>query len=242
MDTAKERRVNLEGKLEAIPKAQIVNIDHHATNTRFGRWNWVEPDASSVSELIYLLIRALGCQITPTIATLLYAGIYSDTQGFSLANTTARSLHVAHQLALAGADIVHTCERLDRSRSRGEFELLKLVYRNTRISDDGRLAWSTASYDEIAATGCQANDIDDQVEIVRSIEGVRVAILFSEGHRGRVRMNFRSERGVSALELARQFGGGGHHASAGAILDGTLEEVTSRVLPVAQAYVRTLPD
>jgi len=241
MDTAKDRRVNLVGKLEAIPSAKIINIDHHATNTQFGQWNWVEGDASSSSELIYLLLRALGCQVTPTIATLIYAGIYSDTQGFSLSNTTTRSLQVAHELAQAGADIIHTCERLNRSRSRSEFELLKAVYKNTQVSDDGKLAWSTASHEEIAEAGCHANDIDDQVEVVRSIDGVKVAILFTEGSKGKIRMNFRGERGVSVLALAKQFGGGGHHASAGAILDGTLAEVTGRVIPAAKEYVKTLP-
>jgi phosphoesterase RecJ-like protein len=240
MDTAKDRRVNLDGKLEAIPGAKIVNIDHHATNTHFGHWNWVEGDASSSSELVYLLLRALGCQITPTIATLIYAGIHSDTQGFSLSNTTTRSLQVAHELAQARADIIHTCEKLNRSRSRSEFELLKVVYKNTQVSDDGQLAWSTADHQEIASAGCHANDIDDQVEVVRSIDGVKVAILFSEGNKGKVRMNFRGERGVSVLALAKQFGGGGHHASAGAILDGTIEEIIGRVIPAAKDYVKAL--
>jgi phosphoesterase RecJ-like protein len=242
MDTAKERRVNIEGKLEAIPNAKVANIDHHATNTQFGRWNWVEGDASSTSELVYLLIKALGCQITPTIATLIYAGMFTDTQGFSLSNTTTRCLQVAHEVAQAGADIIHSCERLNRSRSRSEFELLKVVYKNTQVSEDGKLAWSTADHDEIAGAGCHANDIDDQVEIVRSIEGVKVAVLFTEGNKGKIRMNFRGERGISVLELAKQFGGGGHHASAGAILDGTIEEITGKVIPGAKEYAKNLPD
>lgn len=240
LDTAKDKRVNIEGKLESVSGARILNIDHHATNPGFGQVNWVEGGASSTSELVYLLIRALGCRVTPTIATLIYAGLHSDTQGFSLSNTTTRGLRIAGELAAAGAEIIDTCEKLNRSKSRSEFELLKVVYKNTRISEDGRLAWSSASHDEIAAAGCHANDIDDQVEIVRSIEGVRVAILFSEGNRGKIRMNFRGERDISVLELAKQFGGGGHHASAGAILDGTIEEVCNRVLPAAREYVAAL--
>lgn len=240
LDTAKDRRVNLEGKLDALPGVPVVNIDHHATNPRFGRWNWVVADASSTSELVYGLLGALGCRITPTIATLLYAGMHSDTQGFSLTNTTAASLLAAHRLALAGARIHEICECLHRSQSRGEFELHKVIYANTRVSDDGRLAWSTASHDEITRTGCDAATIDNQVEIPRSIEGIMVAILFTEGERGRVRLNFRGEQGVSVLELAQQFGGGGHHASAGARLEGTLEQVLTRVLPAARAYAARL--
>lgn len=240
LDTAKDRRLNADEHLAALTRIPILNIDHHTTNTRFGRWNWIVDHASSTSELIYGVLKALGCQVTPTIATLLYAGIHTDTQGFSLSNTTAHSLRVGYELAAAGARITEVCERMHRSRSRGEFELLSLVFRNTRVSEDGRLAWSTATYDEIAATGCRAADIDDQVEVPRSIEGIAVAILFTEGERGCVRMNFRGERGVSVLELAGQFGGGGHHASAGARLFGTIPEITAKVLPVARAFVAGL--
>jgi phosphoesterase RecJ-like protein len=241
LDTAKAPRVNVPGKLEALPGMPVANVDHHATNAAFGCWNWVVPAASSTSELAYTLLRSLGCRITPTIATLLYAGIHSDTQGFSLSNTGAASLDVAHELAAAGAAIADVCEQLHRSHSRSEFELLKVVYAHTQVSDDGRLAWSCASHAEIAATGCAASDIDDQVEVVRSIEGVRVAILFTEGVRGKVRMNFRGEKGIPVLELAARFGGGGHAESAGAILDGAIGETVERVIPAALEFVRELP-
>lgn len=241
LDTAKDRRLNGTEHLTALTSIPILNIDHHATNTQFGRWNWIVDHASSTSELVYGVLRALGCTITPTIATLLYAGLHSDTQGFALSNTGPHALQVGYELARAGAAIPEICERLHRSRSHGEFELLSLIYRNTQVSEDGRLAWSTATFAEIAATGCTAADIDDQVEVPRSIEGVAVAILFTEGRQGKVRMNFRGESGISVLELAQQFGGGGHQASAGAILDGDIPAITARVLPAARAFVAGLP-
>lgn len=242
LDTAKARRVNVTGKLEALPAAAVANIDHHTSNEMFGRWNWVVGSASSTAELVYHVLRALGCQITPTIATLLYAGIHSDTQGFSLSNTTAESLAAAHDLAAAGARIPDVCEQMHRSQSPQEFALLKTVYANTQVSADGRLAWSVISFDELQHSGCDASAIDDQVEIPRSIEGISVAILFSEGEAGVVRMNFRGERGISVLELAQRLGGGGHRASAGARLSGSLPEIVERVLAEAQIYLSAAPD
>lgn len=238
LDTAKEKRANVDGKWEALAPLQVLNIDHHPTNTRFGRWQWIVPHASSTCELVYELLTALGCQITPTIATLLYAGLHGDTHGFSLSNATPRSFAIAHDLALKGARIAELCERLHRANSRNEFELLKLIYANTRVSEDGKLAWSTATYDEIAATGSSAGDIEDQVDIPRSVEGIAVALLMTEGTRGKVRVNFRGEGAVPVLELAQQFGGGGHVSRAGAMLSGTLAEVEARVLPAAQEFVR----
>lgn len=241
VDTAKSPRVNIDGKIDSYSGVPIINVDHHATNPQYGKWNWVDANRSSSAEMVYEVVRALGCAVTPTVATMLYAGIHSDTQGFSLSNTTPRSLEIGHDLAQAGARIPQLCEKLNRSHSRGEFELIQIVYRNTRVSDDGRLAWSTVSHAEFAHTGCVASDIDDQVEIPRSIEEIRAVVLFSEGNPGKIRMNFRGERGVSILELAQQFGGGGHKAAAGAILDGTIQSVTEHVLPVARRFVAALP-
>ncbi len=69
---------------------------------------------------------------------------------------------------------------------------------------------------------------------------MRIAILFTEGVKGKIRMNFRGDSGWSVLELARQFGGGGHDQAAGAILDGTIEDVVRKVIPAARAYIHKL--
>ncbi|MBL8878124.1 MAG: bifunctional oligoribonuclease/PAP phosphatase NrnA [Phycisphaerales bacterium] len=241
VDTAKERRVNLEGKWESLLAKPLLNIDHHSTNTRFGKWNWVNSHAASSCEMVYELLRALNCQVTPTIATLLFAGLHTDTQGFSLASTTAHTLAIAHDLAGAGARISEVCERLHRSQSKPEFDLVKVIYANTRVTPDGRLAWSSASYDEITAAGCTAGDIENQVEIPRSIEGISAAILFSEGHPRKIRINFRGEGTVPILNLAQQFGGGGHIHSAGAMLDGDLREIESRIVEAATRFLSDLP-
>jgi phosphoesterase RecJ-like protein len=241
VDTAKESRLNLDDGLETVRGLPLLNIDHHATNTQFGRWNWVDGRRSSSSEMVYEVLRALECRITPTIATLLYAGIHSDTQGFSLGNTTPRSLQVGYELAAAGARVHEIGERLERSHSPSEFALLRVVYANTRVSADGRLAWSTIGHDELTTAGCGANDIDNQVEIPRAIEGIRIALLLSEGTPGKIRVNFRGEPGTDVLALAREFGGGGHHASAGAIINGQLAEVTERVVAAARAFLAQHP-
>lgn len=240
VDTAKERRVNVEGKWESILSKPILNIDHHSTNTQFGRWNWVNVRAGSSCEMVYELLRALDCRITPTIATLLFAGVHTDTQGFSLASTTVNSFAVAHDLAEAGARVSDVCERLHRSQSKAEFDLLKVIYANTRVTEDGRLAWSTASYAEIVAAGCTAGDIENQVEIPRSIEGISAAILLTEGNPGKIRINFRGEGTVPILELAQLFGGGGHIHSAGAMLDGDLRAIEARVVAMATAFLTNL--
>lgn len=242
VDTAKLSRVNVEGDPSAFVNHDraIINIDHHVTNTQFGTNNWIEADASSACEMVYWLYRRAGWNITPQIATLLYAGIHTDTAGFSLPTTTPSCLAAAAELVAAGADVAGFGERMYRSMRSGEFGLLRVFYDNTQLACDGAVAYSSATYDEIHRAGCTAADIDDQVGIPRMLVGIRIAMLFTEGDKGKVRINFRGEQGTNVLELAKSFGGGGHATSAGTITNGEMKQVIDDVLARTGEYLSSL--
>jgi phosphoesterase RecJ-like protein len=238
LDTATKSRLNIYCGLGGLASLPLVNIDHHVTNERFGRWNYVDAQASSTSELVFELLTRSGWPITPMVATMLYAGIHGDTGGFSFPNTRLRSLEVASKLAGAGAQIAEVCQSILRSQTRSEFDLLRLIYDNTRVSDDGRVAWSKADHAEIVSTGCNHTDIDEQVSVPRSLEGAEIALLFTEGLPGSVRINFRGEGDMDVLTLAKEFGGGGHKNSAGTIIrNQPIDQVVDRIVARAVAYL-----
>ncbi len=238
LDTAVASRLNIACGIKGLADRPIATIDHHITNERFGRWDLVDVEASSTCELVLDLLTHLNWPISPMVATLLYAGIHGDTDGFSLANTSAGALEAASRLAAAGARIAEVCQRVDRSQTRSEFDLRRLIYDNTRVSEDGRVAWSTASYEDIASTGCNHADIDDQVAVPRSLEGAQIAILFSEGIPGSVRINIRGEGDVDILSLAKEFGGGGHRSAAGtSIKNQPFAQVVEQVVARAVTYL-----
>ena len=241
MDTAKKDRCCV-GKLlkdtDWSAGRVIVNIDHHETNTQFGDVRWIVPSASSSCELVYRLIVALDGRIDATTASLLYAGIQTDTLGFSLPSTTPSALRAAADLAEFGADVGDLCERLGRSQSKSEFELLRIIYDNTKTAADGRIAYSSAGFDEIKGAGCTAADIDDQINVPRSLDGVRLAMLFTEGVAGKTRINFRSSGNVTVTDLAAQFGGGGHAQASGAILSCSMPQAIAQVIPKAIEHIQ----
>lgn len=215
---------------------KLLNIDHHVSNNDYGDINWVSA-ASSSCELVYSLLAAAGLPIDSATASLLFAGIYTDTVGFSLPTTTDLTLHTAAELVRLGANVGLIGERLSRSLSPGEFRLLRTVLENTHLVADNRVAYSSVSHQEIVATGCSASSIDDQVSVPRSLMGIDVAILFSEGVPGRIRVNLRGEKGIDVLKLAQQFGGGGHHTAAGAVLLCTLDQAVDRVISATISYL-----
>ncbi len=239
VDTAKKSRCNVNRTLgeDWSDGRPVVNVDHHTSNTQFGDLNWVDAQAGSACELVYRLVRLAERPMPELVASYLYAGIHSDTVGFSLQSTTSSALHAAADLVDSGARVAEIGEKLCRSQSKPEFDLNRIIYDNTRVVADGRLAYSCASYDEIKAAGCSFADIDDQAEIPRSLEGILMAILFTEGKQGKTRLNLRGEGGLEVLEFARELGGGGHAQAAGAILEASIEEAVARVVPLATAML-----
>lgn len=240
LDAAKKGRCNVAPELKKTEWSAgrpLVNIDHHASNTRFGDVNWVVGSASSTCEMVYYLLRAADRSLERPIPSLLFAGLQTDTLGFSLPTTSASALACASDLVALGADVGQIGERLCRSQTTSEFDLLRVIYANTRVVADGRIAYSSASADEIRQAGCTAADIDDQITVPRSVDGAVLAMLFTEGDPGKTRINFRGSGAVTVVELAAKFGGGGHSQAAGAIVNDSLKATMDRVLAEAVSYV-----
>ncbi|UCE61391.1 MAG: bifunctional oligoribonuclease/PAP phosphatase NrnA [Phycisphaerales bacterium] len=241
VDTARKSRCNVGETLwesDWSAGRPVVNIDHHATNKQYGDVNWVIGESSSTCEMVYYLLKAANKPIDSITASLIYAGIQTDTLGFSLPTTTPSCLRATADVIEAGANLTELGERLCRSQRKSEFDLLRIVYDNTEVLAEGKVAYSFASYDDIHGAGCTASDIDDQINIPRSLAGVRLAMLFTEGHKGKTRINFRGSGGVTVVELAGEFNGGGHSESAGAVLDCGLEEGIAQVLPRAIEHIK----
>ena len=241
LDTAKQGRCNVGPALkesEWWAGRPIVNVDHHTTNTYFGTVNWVVGTASSTCELVYYLAAAAGKPVDGATASLLYAGIQTDTLGFSLPTTNAAALAATAELVARGADVAQVGDRLCRSLRQSEFDLLRVIYANTRVLADGQIGYSSASHEEVHDAGCTAADIDDQIGVPRSLDGVRLAMLFTEGRLGKTRINFRGSGDVTVIDLAAEFKGGGHSQAAGAIVDAGLKETMDLVLPRAVEYLK----
>lgn len=81
----------------------LINIDYHRSNEQYGSVNYVEPQASSVCEMLVGVIESVAQgMIDYHVATALLGGIMSSTQGFTGANTTAKAMTIAAQMISAG--------------------------------------------------------------------------------------------------------------------------------------------
>ncbi len=215
-----------------IDKRNIfVNIDHHASNTRYADLNWISPDEPSTGELIVRLLEAGDWPITPAIADCLFAAVSTDTGSFQYPSTRPPTFQVAARLVERGADLGRICNEVYHSYSLSRVRLLQHVYNQFKLTDGDRVAYFWLKKKDYDRTGAKPDDSEGLIDHVRAIEPVVVACLFEEVEPQLTRVSLRSKsHRVNVNDIARLFGGGGHHAAAGARIRGRPLAVERQVL------------
>jgi len=209
----------------------LLNIDHHASNTRYGDVNWVSPREASTGELIYDLCQWAGWKITQPIADCLFAAISTDTGSFQYSNVVPETLHTAAELIERGADLGHICEEIYQSYPLTRVRLLQHVYSTFRLTHDNRTAYFWLKKKDYARTRASVEESEGLIDHIRAIEGVVVAVVFEEIEPELTRISLRSKSdSINVSEIAGLFGGGGHKAAAGARIPGRPLSTQRRLL------------
>jgi phosphoesterase RecJ-like protein len=213
--------------------ARLLNIDHHASNVRFGRVNLVDEGACATAEILYLLARSLRIRIDGRMATQLYTGVMFDTGRFRYSNL-GRAFPVAGALIELGADPERIAEAVYGQKSFHSIKALGEALASLELHFDGRAAIMHLPFRAIRSSP----DLDGIVDYAISVVGVRVAALLKEQKPGQYRISLRSRGALDVNGLAQSFGGGGHPNAAGCCIDGELESVAAGLL---KAIRKALP-
>lgn len=216
----------------------VACVDHHVSVGVLPPGpRYVDPEAAATGELIFELARANGWPVTQQIAKALYVAILTDTGGFRFSNTRPRTLRVAADLLETGVDPEQIYLEVYARAPEGRPRLLAEALQTLVVEPEYGLAWVTVPPGSIERHGVSSDDLDGVVEFPRSIEGVRMALLFREIAQGRVKVSLRSIGDVDVAAFAKTYGGGGHTKAAGLSLTGSLAEVQSTVLRAAREYL-----
>lgn len=225
------------GRLEPLVERfapDVVILDHHTGPPRIPGLDVRDVEASATGEIVYRLLHEWADdEITPEIATALYAAIAYDTGGFRHANTTARTHEIVADLLRRGADTVTANRWIFESLSLGRVRLTARVLADFSLEADGRIAWAGIPRTLLEETGASSEDVEGLAESLRAIEGVDVAILLKEVHDGATKVSLRSVPSRDVQEFAARFGGGGHRNASGIYLEEPLGDAVRRVVPAA---------
>ena len=91
--------------------------------------------------------------------------------------------------------------------------------RRSRLIGGDRIAYLWLRKADFARSGADSMDSEGLIDHIRAIEPVVVACVFEEIEPELTRISLRSkDKNLNVSEICGQFGGGGHHAAAGARL------------------------
>ncbi|MGE5376169.1 MAG: DHH family phosphoesterase [Bacteroidota bacterium] len=206
-----------------------INIDHHKTNEKFGKLNLIEPEEVATSAILANHMPAWGLQISKPVADALLTGIITDTLGFRTANTNPSALRLCAMLMETGSNMP---DLYMRSLVHKSFPAARYWGAGlSSLEQDNGIVWGTLTLDDRRRAGYGGNDDADLINLISAIDGNKIGMIFVEQSDKHVKISWRAlEEGIDVSPIAKQFGGGGHAAAAGADVPGNLTDVQPMVL------------
>ena len=209
-------------------KGVTVNLDHHVSNGRYGKLNYVQACPASC-ELVTELFQKAGFEVTEEIANLLMLGLITDSGNFTHLDVTERTYGIAAYLRGRGADIYKINYNMFSRQSKTRAILYGKVMSKMRFKLDDRLALIVIHNEDLPKVGLDIGLTEGFVDFPLSVDGVEVAVSLMEYKPNLYKISLRSKGKVNVNEIAVSFGGGGHVLASGCLLGGPLEEIIEKL-------------
>lgn len=217
---------------------KVVVIDHHRRAEEYIEspvFNYIDPSASSASELITEFIRFSSIspriELSQTFATIMLAGIFLDSSFYKSKNTGIRTFEASTILKEYGAD------------NAVADDLLKDDYEEYIETSNIVSNIKTASYGVVYAVA-NPNQIYDTSSIAKaanaclSMKGIHAAFVIGKTSSREIKISARSDGYFNVSKLCEKLGGGGHFTSAAAtFLKSDVKEVEDMLISVIHKYL-----
>lgn len=228
----------LNGWANYFENAKVkITIDHHGTNTMYGDYNFVNPDAPACTQILITMLEYFGVEMTKEIGTCILTGIITDTGGFAYQSTTSETFEFASNLLKAGVNVSDVYRRVMNTKTKSNFELRKRAIERMEFFEDGKIAVTYTTKQDLIDVNAESGDHEGIVEEGRAIEGVEVAIYLRETDKG-FKASLRSNEYVNVSDVCLMFGGGGHVRAAGCMIDKPLEHAKERIINQVKMYIK----
>lgn len=229
VDAATVKRLGMSERVLQMARQTLV-IDHHESYEGFSPNYFGDTTAPATASLVWRIIKASAIEPSLEMSSYCYVGLMTDTGRFAFKNTDRTAFADAMEMIDSGANPAELSQLVYEKKSLGAMRLEALVIDRVRFSCDGTVAFSYLLKDDLESLGLSRDATEQLPTILRSINGVEVAVLLRDEMSEGVRVNLRSRSSYDVGALARELGGGGHPGAAGATLAMPLDEAISTIL------------
>jgi phosphoesterase RecJ-like protein len=190
-------------------------IDHHEGDAGITSSNFIKAEASSVSEIIYHIIRHYGQPITLSSAQALFAGIVFDTGSFVYPKTSAETFKIAAHLVELGVTPFRVHEQIYEQNTLPSFELRGHILSTIEVLYGGKLIAMKLTPAMLKESGASFAEGEPVINVPLAVKGVVASLLVKQDMQGPVKVSMRTKGDIDVARIAIQHGGGGHKNAAG---------------------------
>ncbi len=226
LDCGDEQRLGFSAPLFDAAKETLC-IDHHISNDAFADHNYIIPDASSTSELVYRMLDP--GKISRPVAEALYMGIVHDTGVFQYSCTSPETMEIAADLMRRGINGSEIIDKTYYEKTYIQNQILGRALLESMLIMDKQCIVSVIRQRSMEFFQAQPSDLEGIVSQLRETKGVEVAIFLHEMQPQLFKVSLRSKGKVDVSEIAKYFGGGGHVRAAGVTMKGSSHDVINNI-------------
>lgn len=231
LDTGDLRHAGVDEHIYALnPKPMIINIDHHATNDRYGDLNLVIEKASSTCEILYGFFKTNNIAIDDHIATCLLTGLITDTGNFTNSATTVNSLQIASELIRKGGNIHLIKDLIFKDKSVDGLKLWGAMLSRLAKHDEHEIVYTYLTQEDLNTYNVDESELEGVANFMNALSEGKAALVLKELPDGKVKGSFRTTRNdTDVAAMAKSFGGGGHVKAAGFTVDGPVDAALKHI-------------
>ncbi len=212
-----------------------INIDHHQSNDYFADYNYVDVNASSTAQIVFLFLEQFNL-LDKDIAIAIDAGIIFDSGGFMYSKTSKETFEIASKLM--EFDIPHTeiYRRIIHSKTIDQNRATAFILSNMAITEDG-IGCLAMNYEDFESNGIPIEGFDGSVVHLTNTMGINVCFTAFEKKKGVTKVSLRAHD-FDVNRVAAAFGGGGHILAAGCKLEMNARDAAKLIIEEIKKYER----
>ena len=238
VDVSTLNRIGNAANLFSSAELTIV-FDHHQGDANFADIAYVDSNAPACAMIIWdfisqldasqLDVSQLSVEHHRKIATCCMCGLITDTGRFQYQNADDDAFKYASSMSAAGAQAADICANVYQRNTLASLKLQALLLDRIHLICNKRAAISWISSKDLKKLGATKDDTDMLINVLRSLDGVEVALVLREEATHVVHGSIRSKTDKDVSKIAEALGGGGHKAAAGFTCEFALDKVTEKV-------------
>lgn len=209
---------------------ELVVIDHHVSNTRYGSIHLVDHQAAASAVVTERLIRALGLPLNRDAAVCLYAGLVCDTGRFQYESTTSETFDLARRLLDFDVPVARLNRALFEEHRLTYLRLVGEILARAELIAPRSFIWAAVTQDDLARHGVILEETEGLIDFLRQAREAEVSCVLKEVPDGSLRVSLRSLGHVDVSAIAARHGGGGHRFAAGFTTPGPIAMVVERIV------------